>query len=203
MAGVRQFDEDAAFDRAAALFWRRGYEATTMADLAAATGVQRGSLYNAYGGKETLLLKALDRYAAKQGGRALEALTDPDPRRALARLLDAHVARMADPANPTGCLTTNTCLECAERYGAVRDKVAGQFKTAETAIYQALLRGQQAGRLAPHQDVRALARFFLATTRAMAVMHKAYGGDLEVVRDVVRTALRVLDAPANGANEGA
>ncbi|MCZ7153843.1 TetR/AcrR family transcriptional regulator, partial [Salmonella enterica] len=57
MAGVRQFDEGLALDKALALFWQKGYAATSMQELAAATGVQRGSLYNAYGDKETLFLR--------------------------------------------------------------------------------------------------------------------------------------------------
>jgi TetR/AcrR family transcriptional repressor of nem operon len=62
MAGVRQFDEEAVLDKALGLFWQKGYAETTMQELAAVTGVQRGSLYNAYQGKDALFLKVFDLY---------------------------------------------------------------------------------------------------------------------------------------------
>ncbi len=65
MAGVRQFDEAAAMEAALSLFWRQGLAATSMPDLAGATGVQRGSLYNAYGDKEAIFLRAFDLYAER------------------------------------------------------------------------------------------------------------------------------------------
>ena len=192
MVGVRQFDEDAVLEVTMRTFWGKGYGATAMADLAEASSIQRGSLYHAYGGKEALLLRALDRYAEQHGGAAGTALADPDPRRAIQGFLESHLARMSEPENPPGCLMCQTALECGGRNPALSAVIKAHFLRTEAAIREALERGQAAGRLSEKADARALARFFLGVSRGMAVLHRAYG-DLDPVRDMAATALLVLD----------
>ena len=195
MVGVRQFDEEAVMDAVLLTFWRQGYGETTMADLAKSTGVQRGSLYHAYGDKEVLLLRALDRYGERYGDTARAALQDPDPRRAIEGFFNSHLARMAEPANPDGCLMCHTALECGGRDSAPAMLVRAQSLRTEAALEAALERGRAQGLLPADADCRALARFFLGVSRGMAVLHRVYG-DLEAVRDMARTALGVLDRAA-------
>ncbi|WP_422365742.1 TetR/AcrR family transcriptional regulator [Pelagibius sp.] len=194
MAGVRQFDEDEVLEAVMQTLWARGYAETTMADLAAAAGVQRGSLYHAYGDKETLLLKALDRYGTHYGAATRKALADPDPRKALEGFFETHLARMAAPSNPAGCLMCQTAMECGGRDPAPAKVVRKQFLRTEAALKDTLDRATAAGLLAEGADTRALARFFLGVSRGMAVMHKAYG-DLSAARDAAKTALTVLQSP--------
>ena len=195
MSGIRKFDEDALLDAVMTVFWRDGYGATAMADLAAAAGVQRGSLYNAYGGKEDLLLRALDHYGQRHGAPVRQALQHPDPIRAIAGFLDSHLRRMADPSNPLGCLMCQTALECGGRDPAPSDRVREHFRRTETALLVALDRWRADGRLPPDTDTAGLARFYLGVSRGMAVLHRAYG-DLDAARDVARTALSVLEGIA-------
>ncbi|WP_162906538.1 TetR/AcrR family transcriptional regulator [Algihabitans albus] len=176
------------------VFWQQGYGATAMADLAAAAGVQRGSLYNAYGGKEELLLRALDRYSEQQGGAVLSALAAPDPRRAIAGFLETHIERMARPENPAGCLMCQTALECGGRDPAPSVQVRRHFLRTEAALRDVLQRGRDRGLLPDDTDVSAVARFYLGVSRGMAVLHRVYG-DLDAVRDMAREALRRLDDP--------
>ena len=193
MSGVRKFDEAAVLDAVMTVFWRDGYGATAMADLADAAGVQRGSLYNAYGGKEALLLRALDHYGQRHGEPVRQALRDPDPVRAISGFLDGHVRRMAEPSNPTGCLICQTALECGGRDPAPTERVREHFLRTETALRDALDRARGNGDLPQDADTPALARFYLGVSRGMAVLHRAYG-DLQAVRDVARTAMIVLEA---------
>ncbi len=192
MVGVRQFDEGAVLDTAVDVFWRNGFCATAMADLAEASGVQRGSLYHAYGGKQELLLRALDRYSERFGGAARAALADPDPRQAIEAFLESHLARMTDPVNPAGCLLCQTTLECGGRNPVISDRIRRHFERTETALRETLARAQSAGLLTADADPGALARFFLGTSRGMAVLHRAYG-ELQPVRDMAKTAVAVLD----------
>ena len=191
MVGVKQFDEDRAIDTVMRTFWTQGYEATSMADLAQATGVQRGSLYHAYGGKDALMLRALDRYAVEQGSAvktAIEAATDL--RGAIVAFLDAHVARMANPANPAGCLMCRTAMECMGE-PPIAERVRAQFLRTEAALHDTFRRGLTAGSLPADVDARALARFFLGVSRGMAVLHQVYGV-IEPVQEMARTALNAL-----------
>src|SRR3954447_25435899 len=94
MAGVRQFDEKEVIAIALDVFWRKGLHDATMQDLAAATGVQRGSLYNAYGDKEEIFLRAFDQYAEQFLDTAAKALADGDVAARLRNFLDVIVINM-------------------------------------------------------------------------------------------------------------
>lgn len=191
MSGVKQFDEDAFIARAMILFWRKGYCATSMADLADATGVLRGSLYNAYGGKEMIMLRALDCYAEQLGTPARDALEAPDLHKAIGGFLDAHIARMNNPDNPSGCLMCQTALELGDRDSQIADKVREQFEGTEAALRDSLRSGKERGQLAKTANVKKLARFYLGVSRGMAVMHRAYR-DLGPVKDAARVSLQIL-----------
>ncbi|MEM7730828.1 MAG: TetR/AcrR family transcriptional regulator [Pseudomonadota bacterium] len=189
---MRRFNEGEVVDRAMERFWRHGWEKTTMADLAAATGVQRGSLYNAYGGKAPILLMALDAYAARWRPGIEAALAKPEPHDAMAAFLDVHIERMADPTNPPGCLATLVATEAVGTEPSVAERIDTQFKRTEDALEAHLARAQSQGRLDAARDPRALALFFVGTSRGMAVMHKAHGGDIQIVRQIASEALGVL-----------
>ena len=193
MVGVRQFDEDAVIAEVMDVFWRQGYGATTMDNLAKATGVQRGSLYHAFGGKEELMLAALDRYTQRFSARHRKALEAKDLTEAIEDFLRAHMERMADSKNPAGCLVTNSALECVGHNDAIDRQIVAILSAAETALYDRLRQAQKEGGLKPGQDLRALARFLLGVTRGMAVLHRAFG-DLAMVRDVADTAMLAVKA---------
>ncbi len=194
MAGVKQFDKEKVIDRALAVFWQRGYEATSIQDLVEATGIGRGSLYGTFGDKEKLFLAVLDRYVEKIGSQLMAALSNPDPRRAIARMFEVMVNRMNDPGYPRGCLICNTSLECPGGSDTINRKVIEQLSSMESAIYQVLLSAQAEGLLEPGRDMRALARFFVGAAQGMAVLNKT-SADPSLLSDVARVALSVWDCP--------
>ena len=106
MVGVRQFDEDNVIATALDVFWRKGLHDATMQDLAAATGVQRGSLYNAYGDKEAIFLRAFDQYAAQFLEAAGNALAHRDTTTALRSFFDMIIVNMTDGSPARGCLAS-------------------------------------------------------------------------------------------------
>src|SRR3984957_10866433 len=112
MAGVKQFNRNEVLDRAMEVFWRNGYQATSIQDLVEATGVNRGSLYTTFGDKRGFFLAILERYSVRFGEPMMAELNDPNPRRAIERMLEAIVRRTGDSRWPRGCLFTNTALEC-------------------------------------------------------------------------------------------
>lgn len=170
MVGVRQFDEEKVLADALDLFWRKGLRATSMLDLAAATGVQRGSLYNAFGDKEDLFLLAFDRYAERFLETARKCLDAPAADVALTRFLEAAIASMTTGLPPRGCLTTKTATDSDLIGDAVRDRVRDLLDELETEIATALSR---------HVDELALslgdtARLIVTFTRGLAVMERIY-----------------------------
>ena len=188
---ARNFDDEEVLNRVMQTFWTHGYRGTSLEDLAGATGLRKGSLHNAFGNKEDLFLLALERYAERFDTRLDGALDDSNPRRAIERFLEAIVERMADSTTPRGCLSTYACIEWQDLPPRAAAKVSQAMQNLENYLYSVIEKGQQKGVIVPNLDARALARFFLATTRGMAALHKVTG-DIEAVRDVARSALTVL-----------
>jgi TetR/AcrR family transcriptional regulator, transcriptional repressor for nem operon len=193
MPGVKQFDRGEVLDRAMALFWRRGYEATSIRDLVAATGINRGSIYATFGDKEGLFLAVLDHYSEKFAKPLIHELDDPDPRRAIERMFDSIIRRNSDARFPRGCLNTNTSLECPGSGDEITRKIAAGFGVQESAIYHVLHRAQTEGSLSLTLDARALARFFMAVAQGLNVVNKA-AADPGVLQDIARVAMSVWDA---------
>jgi TetR/AcrR family transcriptional regulator, transcriptional repressor for nem operon len=195
MAGVKQFDREEVLERAMAIFWRNGYQATSIQDLVGATGVNRGSLYAAFGDKCGLFLAVLDHYAERIGQPTLAELNRPDPREAIEAMFESIIQRTSNPAWPRGCLNTNTALECPGSGDDIGRKIAEHLGQQESAIYQVVRRAQLEGSLDARQDARALARFFVGVAHGLNAVNKA-APDPAMLKDMVRIAMRVWDAHA-------
>jgi AcrR family transcriptional regulator len=170
MVGVRQFDEPEVIATALEVFWRKGLHDATMQDLAAATGVQRGSLYNAYGDKEAIFLRAFDQYAGQFLETAGNALAQGSAAARLRKFFDLIIVNMTSGSPPRGCLTTRTALDAAVSSAAVRKRVQDLLGRLEQLIGKAI-RSAPDGR--PAIDANRLARVVVTFTRGLAVMERA------------------------------
>jgi TetR/AcrR family transcriptional repressor of nem operon len=170
MVGVRQFDEQEMIATALDVFWRKGLHDATMQDLAAAAGVQRGSLYNAYGDKEAIFLRAFDQYAGEFLQTAGNALAEGDAAARLRNFFDVIILNMTSGSPPRGCLTTRTALDAAISSAAVRQRVQGLLSRLEQLVGKAIA-------AAPGRrfaiDANRLARVVVTFTRGLAVMERA------------------------------
>jgi len=170
MVGMRQFDEDEVIAIALDVFWRKGLHDATMQDLAAATGVQRGSLYNAYGDKEAIFLRAFDQYTEDFLETAGNALAEGDAAARLRNFFDVIIVNMTSGSPPRGCLTTRTALDAAMSSTAVRERVQDLLGRLERLVSKAI-RSAPGKRLAI--DANRLARVVVTFTRGLAVMERA------------------------------
>ena len=191
MAAKRNFDSEEILDRVMRTFWTHGYKGTSLEDLSRATGLRKGSLHNAFGNKEDLFLLALERYAKLFDDRFDDALDDPNPYRAIERFLAAIIERMSKPSNPRGCLSAYACTEWEDLPPKAAGKISQALVEMEERLRGVIERGQQQGKINSKQDARSLARFFMATIRGMATLHKVTG-DLDTIRDVAKCAIAVL-----------
>ncbi|MFI8931022.1 TetR/AcrR family transcriptional regulator [Streptomyces sp. NPDC053474] len=194
MARTKEFDPDVALRSALDLFWSRGYEATSMADLVTHLGIGRASIYATFGNKHELYLKALDRYAEAREPELLDELSRPGPAlpgvRSLVRRFAAEAT--ADGRRRTGCFITNTAAELAPHDEAADRRVERNWEGLETLLRSALLRAQAQGELPDDRDPRALARMLLVLLQGIRVVGKVSGGR-ERVRDAAEQALALLD----------
>ena len=192
MAGVRQFDEDHVFDSALALFWKKGYADTTMQDLAAATGVQRGSLYNAYQDKETLFLRVFERYRTQFLEQVAIALDNPDLRAALMGFVDYLIFSMTKGQPSRGCLTTKTALGNDVFHEPIRHALQDMLDGYTRLLKQRLSQPDAAKSLAipAEQAVELLITF----TRGLVVIERVYK-DRERLRASSEALLSVILKP--------
>jgi TetR/AcrR family transcriptional repressor of nem operon len=183
MVGMRQFDEDEVIATALDVFWRKGLHDATMQDLAAATGVQRGSLYNAYGDKEAIFLRAFDQYAGQFLEAASDALSHGDTAAGLRHFFDTIIVNMTDGSPPRGCLTTRTALDAAISSADVRQRVQDVLTRLEQLIGKAI--GTAPGKCSA-ADANRLARVIVTYTRGLAVMERA-GYSRKQLRELAAT----------------
>jgi AcrR family transcriptional regulator len=185
----REFDVDEALDRALRVFWRRGYEGATLPDLTAAMGINRPSLYAAFGSKEELFRKALDRYVEGPAAFVREALNEPTARAVAERLLGGTIDLVTDRRNPRGCLIVQGALACGETAESVRREVAARRVAGEVAVRQRFERARADGDLPAEADAADLARYVVTVMRGMAVQATG-GASREDLRRVAELALQ-------------
>jgi AcrR family transcriptional regulator len=197
----RAFDPDTALDRALEVFWRHGYEGTGLSDLTAAMGVNRPSLYAAFGNKEELFAKVLDRYAEGPAAFAAKALEAPRARDVVEALVYGAIDLTTGPDTPLGCLNVRCSQACAPESEPVRQEVIARRSASETALRHRLEWALAEGDLPACSDPADLARFITTVTDGIAVQ-AATGATPADLRRVAETALRAWPTPAASADAG-
>lgn len=169
----REFDIDAAIERAMGVFWSSGYHGTSLPDLLEATKLSRGSLYAAFGDKHGLFLRALDRYIDEALAR-LEMELNPrdDAMTGLRACMAGYVERTSGTAGKRGCLVVATAMELAAHDAEVNQRVGRFFRVMESKLTGTLARAQAEGRLAVDADPASVARLLLCTVEGMRVVGK-------------------------------
>jgi AcrR family transcriptional regulator len=193
MGRPRAFEMDEALDQALNVFWAKGYEGTSIDDLTAAMGINPPSLYAAFGNKETLFRKALDRYEARRGEIFDEAFTAPRARVAIERLLTGMAERLTDKHTPHGCLMVQAALAGGEECEPVKRDLAARRAAGEALIRERLKRAKKEGDLPAAADPAVLARFITTVMQGMAVQASG-GASRKELRDIADTALRAWPA---------
>ncbi|MEV7782395.1 TetR family transcriptional regulator [Kitasatospora sp. NPDC088351] len=193
MARTKEFDPDAVLQSALELFWRRGYEATSMADLVEELGIARASIYATFGSKCELYLRALERYGEQNEPVLLAELSQPGPVLPAVRALVRRYAReAAEDDLRRGCFVTNTAVELAPHEPAAARRVEASLGHLETVLAAALVRAQAQGELPGGRDPRALARMLLVLMQGMRVIGKVGDGAARL-HDAAELALALLD----------
>jgi TetR/AcrR family transcriptional repressor of nem operon len=180
MARPKSFDDDAVLDRALQLFRQRGFEGTSMSDLEAHLGLGRQSLYNTFGDKRELYLKALDLYQRQANGQMLAMLEAPDAGLdALERWLAANAATVTVPGAPAGCFTVNSIVERPDDAPTAARCTRGR-ECLTAAIRAALSSAQAKGQIAAERDVEGLVGLVVAHVYGLAVLARSGATEREL-----------------------
>jgi AcrR family transcriptional regulator len=185
----RQFDYDQALEAALLLFWRNGYEGTSIADLTEAMRIKVPSLYAAFGNKETLFKKALERYLQKPASYLPRALQEPTARQAVEKLFRGAIDMVMNPLHPDGCLLVQGALASGPSSSAIRRELSMRRAGAETAVRRRFERAIAEKDLPSHVDAAQLARYIVTLLWGLSVQASG-GASRAQLNSVVEFAMR-------------
>jgi AcrR family transcriptional regulator len=191
----REFDNDEVLRVAFEQFWRKGVRGTSLSDIAREAGVQRGSLYNAFGSKEALFLSAYERYAGKYLDSIQKALGAGSLRKRLTTFFDVTIKNMCSGSPPRGCPTTRGLMEVGAAEGEGLNDDARQVFADLIARITALVRDALSASAARGEfdgDPKSAALHIITVTRGLAVLERAYGDEDELRRIAAHTINLVL-----------
>jgi TetR/AcrR family transcriptional regulator, transcriptional repressor for nem operon len=193
MARPREFESDAVMDGVMRVFWAQGYEATSLDDLCAATGLNRSSLYASFGDKRALLLMSIERYIELGSSRIVSTLAQPIPiRQAMAQMMANLVDSVVAGPGRTGCFIGNCAIELARHDKQALQLARKGMQKFELVLFTAFTRAQEQGELRRDVDVAALARFFMSSMQGLRLVGKV-NPDRSTLEDITATMLRLLE----------
>lgn len=188
-----EFDPDIALARATQVFWRQGYEHTSLEDLLTATGLSKSSLYRSFGGKQALFERCMVRYGetVEAGLRAALAVA-PSGRDFVEGFLRSALDDARSPEHARGCLVLNTANEFAQREPRIAGCVARELARVQGVLEEAVKRGQSEGGFPPRLEPAAAARYLTSAMSGLKTMAKA-GLDAAALAGIVALSLKALD----------
>ena len=188
MARHREFDTDNALDQALQVFWRKGYEGATLPDLTEAMGINRPSLYAAFGSKEELFRRVVQRYIEGPTCYVREAIAEPTARAVSERLLRGAVDLLTCPETPNGCLIVQGALVCGSDAEPVKEALAAHRLTIQELLQKRFQRAKRDGDLPSGANAADLARYISTVSFGLAVQAATGATRVELQR-VVDAAL--------------
>ena len=184
------------------LFWEQGYEGTSFDQLIQAMGISPSSFYNSFGSKEKLYKEATDAYLSlSEVWFAGELFGTADTREAFMKLLDATAVEFTRKSHPPGCMISLAGTHLPPEFASIRETMAGHRAKAEDMMAQRLQKGVEDGDLAPGTDVPALAAFYSAVTRGMAVQARDGGGP-QKLKAIANVAMQAWPVQSRRAKSG-
>jgi AcrR family transcriptional regulator len=184
----REFCVDMALASALRVFWSKGYEGASMADLTEAMGITKPSLYAAFGNKEQLFVKALDLYEREKLDYVGKALAEPTARKVAEHLLRGALENQTSSCEPKGCLGVISSVACGAEAESIRQFVLERGVSARRALVERMERAKAEGDLPAHIDIEGLTSYLYAVLQGMAVQAGA-GASREELERLIATSL--------------
>jgi TetR/AcrR family transcriptional regulator, transcriptional repressor for nem operon len=196
MARLREFDETKAIDAAVDCFWVRGYEATSVRELADCMGISGASLYNAYGDKRALFVTALARYCDRSLRERIERVErDHAPKEAIGAFLAEIIERSLTDRDRKGCLLVNSALDVAPHDAGLAAAVAGYLGELRAFFRRSIVAARAAGEVPADLDADEASGHFLGVLMGIRVLARATPSR-KLLEAVARPALRLLYLPS-------
>jgi TetR/AcrR family transcriptional repressor of nem operon len=195
MARPKDFDEERVLDRAVDCFWKHGYGATTVRDLADAMQIGSASLYNAYGDKRSLFGRSLERYANRSmRDRIARMEADHRPKEAIRAFLAEIIDRSLKDPDRKGCLLVNSALDVAPHDAEIGKVVAGYLDELRAFFRRNIEAAQHAGQMPESVDAEEVSGHLLGVLAGIRVLART-GARRKTLESVARPALALLEHP--------
>lgn len=192
MARPQEFEVNDVLDHAMDVFWQKGFDDASIQDLVDATGLNRGSLYNAFGDKAQLFASVMERYRAMSPARLLaSAPDDASPHQLIRDFLESLVERARSDSQNKGCLITNTAAGLYGCNAEMSKWMHDTFAMLEDVLSNVIERGQDCGEITKDASARSLARFLVGTAQGINVMARAKPCN-DTLNDIVNNAMLAL-----------
>jgi AcrR family transcriptional regulator len=187
----RAFDTDKALENALEVFWQKGYEGASLSDLTEAMGINKPSLYAAFGNKEQLFLKAIELYEQRPCAFFYPALDQPTAWQVAEFMLNGAATSLADKSHPQGCVIVQGALSCSEAGTSVKQALIAKRLEGEQALTARFARAQAEGDLPQSADPQALACYLGAVLQGMAIQ-ATNGASTEQLIQVAQLSLGAI-----------
>lgn len=192
----RSFDRDEALEGAIAVFWKHGYDTTSIALLTGALGIGGPSLYAAFGDKRALFFEALDRYLRTYGAFTKRALAEePVARDAVERLLREAATAYTRPDHPRGCLLITAATNCSPQSADIAARLRELRAMGARALEDKIAAATRTGELPAHTDAHAIATFYGAVLQGMSAQARD-GATTTDLEQIAETALQAWPSAA-------
>lgn len=190
MARHKEFEVNEVLDRAIQLFWVQGYEKTSMQELVECMGIHRRSIYDTFGDKHALFMRALKRYAAVQNKKMRLLVEKQEPVKELLRLFLETTLEKED--DPQGCFLVNSGVELGLLDQEVSSFVEDSYLKTEKLLYNLILVGQQTGEIESKLGAEDLSHYFMNAWLGLRTMGKT-ATNQEKLSGIINTTLSILD----------
>lgn len=193
MARTKDFDQDEVLERAMNLFWHKGYNGTSMQDLVDRLGISRSSMYDTFGDKHSLFIRALENY--KKGGQLrIQSIVDnaPSAKEAIRQVFTHTVRELLNDDQHKGCFLVNAGVEMAPHDAEVNKVICENDRELEDCFAENITKGQETGEISGKQDSHALAQFMVNSIKGIRV-NAMSGADEKAFSDIVALTMRALD----------
>lgn len=188
MARTKEFEEDIILDKAINLFKNKGFNATSAQDLVDGLGISRSSLYDTFGDKRSLFIKALSAYREKSSSEMTKMIEESDD---MEITLKQIFARVINKAENNGCFMVNTAIEMASHDKEIGEIVCEGKQMLEDTLYTAVKKGQRLGQITTQHPARTLARLLQNTILGLRVNTKSMN-DKKAMDDIINITLNTL-----------
>ncbi len=192
MARIKEFDESAVLDKALKLFWNKGYNGTSAQELVTELGISRSSLYDTFGDKRSLFLKALKQYETNNTAVMVKMANEStDALKTIKQIFQTLLQDSILDTQNMGCFVVNTAIELSSHDPEIKDIISENLRLTEEAFFTVLKKGKKNNQINADIDPRSTARFLLNNVMGLKVSFRA-GQSKKSIEDVIKLTLASL-----------